>query len=187
MRKLQAKVKEIMLPSRLFGFIWMVVIETAIVEPVDYSTSVRPQVSTNVASIQINGSNIERQTPYAINLRGNTANAWLTQAFHDPESLDCDPDFNDYRIEGNSTQSRNSQITTPMKTLVIRTGVNKFVMALLLLFAAAIACVIGILVGILTSRADLGFGVACAVFALIAVLQGLVVGYVKELGGGGRG
>jgi len=37
MRKLQAKAKEIVLPSRFFSFIWRVVIETAIVEPVDYS------------------------------------------------------------------------------------------------------------------------------------------------------
>lgn len=187
MRKLQAKAKEIMLPSRFFSFIWRVVIETAIVEPVDYSHVHQTLISTNVSLIQINGTDIERPTPHAINLRNNMANAWLTQAFNDPESLDCDPDFNDYRIAGNSTQSRNSRITAPMKALVIRTGVNKSVMALLLLFSAAIACVIGILVGILTSRADLGFGVACAVFALIAVLRELVVGYMKELGGGGRG
>jgi hypothetical protein len=34
MRKLRAKSKEIMSPSRPFGFIWKVVIETAIAEPV---------------------------------------------------------------------------------------------------------------------------------------------------------
>jgi hypothetical protein len=34
MRKLRAKAKEIMFPSRVFGLVWKVVIETAIIEPV---------------------------------------------------------------------------------------------------------------------------------------------------------
>jgi len=113
-------------------------------------------------------------------------NPWLTQAFHDPETLDRAPDFTDFKIEGDTQNSEGKKIA-PMKTLVIRTGINKSVMLLLLLVTAVVACVIGILVGALTRKVELGFGVAGAVFALIAVLQGVVVAYMKELGGGGRG
>ncbi|KAF8246811.1 hypothetical protein K440DRAFT_644523 [Wilcoxina mikolae CBS 423.85] len=161
MRKLRAKAKEIMFPSRLFGLVWKVVIETAIIEP-------------------INGTDLERQTPLEINLRENKPNPWLTQAFHKPETLGRAPDFTEFKIEGEG------MISAPMKTLVIRTGINKSVVMFLLLFTATFACVIGIVVGMLTRKAELGFGVACVVFALISVVQGLVVGYMRELGGGGR-
>lgn len=119
-------------------------------------------------------------------MRENIPNPWLTQAFHDPETLDRAPDFTDFKIEGDTQNSEGKKIA-PMKTLVIRTGINKSVMLLLLLVTAVVACVIGILVGALTRKVELGFGVAGAVFALIAVLQGVVVAYMKELGGGGRG
>jgi len=72
----------------------------------------------------------------------------------------------------------------PMKTLVIRTIINKSVLLVLLLFTVVFACVIGTVVGLLTCKTELGFGAACAVFALITVVQGLAIGYVRELGGG---
>jgi hypothetical protein len=42
MKKLRAKAKETMFPSRPFGLVWKVVIETAIIEPVCFPTSIRP-------------------------------------------------------------------------------------------------------------------------------------------------
>jgi hypothetical protein len=131
-------------------------------------------------STQINGTDLERQNPLEVNLRENRPNPWLTQAFHKPNTLGRAPDFTDFKIAGEGN------FITPMKTLVIRTGINKSMMMFLLLFAAAVACGIGIVVGMLTCKAELGFGVACAVFTLITVVQGLVVGYMRELGGGGR-
>ncbi|KAF8248476.1 hypothetical protein K440DRAFT_660793 [Wilcoxina mikolae CBS 423.85] len=159
MRKLRVKAKEIMPPSRL-AWVWKVMIETAVIEP-------------------INGPDLERHIPLAINLRGNTPNPWLRQAFHNPEVLDHAPDFTEFKIGENNG--------TPLKTLVIRTAINKARMLYLLLFAAVFACAIGILSGAVTRRVDLGFGVAGAVFALITVVQGVVVTFMRELGGGGRG
>jgi hypothetical protein len=130
-------------------------------------------------STQINGTDLERQTPLEVNLRENKPNPWLTHAFHEPGTLGRAPDFTEFRIEGEG------MISEPMKSLVIRTAINKSAVTFLLLFTATFACIIGVVVGMLTRKADLGFGVACAVFTLISVVQGLVVGYMRELGGGG--
>jgi hypothetical protein len=58
-------------------------------------------------------------------------------------------------------------------------------MMLLLLFTTVVAYVTDILIGMLTCKAELEFGVACAVFALITVVQWLAVAHMKRLGGGG--
>ncbi|KAF8248469.1 hypothetical protein K440DRAFT_642510 [Wilcoxina mikolae CBS 423.85] len=159
-RALRAKRKEVMIPCTC-KFVWKVVVETAIAEP-------------------INGADLEGQTPLEVNLRNSAPNPWLTHAFYNPETLGRAPNMTDFKVEGGSN------LSAPMKTLVIKTVFNKPILLLLLMFAAVVACVIGILVGILTCRVDLGFGVACAVFALITAVQGLVVAYVKEFGGGGK-
>jgi hypothetical protein len=136
-------------------------------------------ISTKVTSTKINGADLEWQTPLEVNLRQNTPNPWLTRLFHNPETVGRVPDLMEFRIGGEG------KINTPMKTLVIKTGINKSTILLLLLFTAVVACVIGILVGMLTGKAELGFGVACAVFGLITLVQGLVFAYMREFGGGG--
>ncbi|KAF8250043.1 hypothetical protein K440DRAFT_675786 [Wilcoxina mikolae CBS 423.85] len=183
MMKLRSKSKGIMPSSLFFGGLWKVVIETAVVEPVHippltnswYNSFISGSPATNIISPKINGTNLDSQVPIEVNLRENTFNPWLTQAFHDPSTLSQAPDFSDFNIASDNNNS-------PVKTLVIRTTINKSVILLLLFFTAVFACVMGIVVGILTSRAELGFGVACAVFALITLVQGLVIAYMRELG-----
>ncbi|KAF8248518.1 hypothetical protein K440DRAFT_642555 [Wilcoxina mikolae CBS 423.85] len=145
MRNLHIKAKEILLPSRPFGFIWKVIIETAIAEPIDCA-------------------DLRMQTPVRVNLQQKRGDPWLIESFHNPETLGGAPNLADFRIEGEG------KFVTAMKTLVIRTVINKTVIVLLLVFTAVVACVIGVIVGLLTHKSEVGFGISCAVFTLITVV-----------------
>ncbi|KAF8536539.1 hypothetical protein BDD12DRAFT_982686 [Trichophaea hybrida] len=112
-RALRAKRKEVMIPCTCKYF-WKVVIETAIAEP-------------------INNGDLEGQTLLEVNLRNSAPNPWLTHAFYNPETLGRPPNMTDFKVEGGSN------LSAPMKTLVIKTVFNKPMLLLLLLFAAIVA------------------------------------------------
>ncbi|KAF8857465.1 hypothetical protein BDZ45DRAFT_803341 [Acephala macrosclerotiorum] len=102
--------------------------------------------------------------------------AELTAAFHDPELLSGALNFakeNDRFSDGSHGGRARKEV------LMISLRINRVMMALVSLLNIVVCLGTGILVGVVTRRADLGVAVTSAIAAIVACLQALLVLFTK--------